>query len=95
MNLAATFRRKDLSGVEQSDRIEGIADALHQIEIDFGEKQRHQMVLFHAHAVLAGDRSAHFDAEGNDISGSGHRVVNCCWSRASKRMIGCRLPSPA
>jgi len=46
-------------------------NAAHQREIIVGKNQRHQLVFFHADAVLAGERAANFDAIANDFVGGG------------------------
>jgi len=72
-NFATAFaERKDLAGVERAVGIEGVVDAAHEVEIGIGEKQRHELGLFHADAMLAGERAANFDAVANNFSGSLH-----------------------
>src|SRR6266705_2870852 len=44
-------------------------DAAHEIEVGVGEKKRHELALFHADAVLAGERPADFFAIADDFSG--------------------------
>src|SRR6266702_7631162 len=44
-------------------------DAAHEIEISVGEKKRHELALFHADAVLAGERPADFHAIADDFGG--------------------------
>src|SRR3984885_6030239 len=68
--LAATFACwENFTGIEKSFGIERIADAAHQIELNFAEEQRHQMVFLHPDAMLAGDGSAHLNAKSNDFAG--------------------------
>ena len=78
--VAREFRRspstrKNLVGIQQSGGIERIAHASHYSEFRFAEKQRHQAILFHAHAVLAGDRAAHGNAELDDLVGRGDHAA--------------------
>ncbi len=68
---AAFFRWENFLGIQQALRVEGVAHAAHHVEIGFAEEQRHQAIFFHADAVFAGDRAAHFDAELNDFVGGG------------------------
>ena len=44
---------------------------MHGVEVVVGEEQRHQVALFQADAVLAGDGAAHFDAELHHFVGGG------------------------
>src|SRR5690348_13716461 len=62
-HLAAEARRgEDLAGVRETARVERRTDALHHLEVDLGEHQRHRAGLVRADAVLAGDRAPGLDA---------------------------------
>ena len=64
---AAVQRRKDLAGVEQQFGIEGAFDPLLLLEIGFAEHVRHQVSLFNADAMLAGQHPADLDAQAQDV----------------------------
>src|SRR5262249_60553614 len=64
---AAVQRRKYLARIEQALVVEGTFEPLLLIEVSLGEHGRHQVALFHAHAVLAGEHAAHFDAKLEDV----------------------------
>ncbi len=69
-DFAAAFAQgEDFAGVEGGIGIEGVVDAAHEIEIDIGEEERHELGFFHADAVLAGERAADFDAIADDFGG--------------------------
>jgi hypothetical protein len=72
-DFAAAFAEgKDFAGIERGIGIEGVMDASHEIEIGVGEDQRHELGLFHADTVLAGERAADFDAVTDDFGGGLH-----------------------
>src|SRR6266699_1077293 len=72
-NFAAAFaEREDLAGIEQTSGIEGVVDAAHEVEIGVGEKKRHQLGLFHADAVFAGECATNFHAIADDFRGGLH-----------------------
>ena len=48
---------------------------MHRGEIRRPELQRHEAVLFHTDAVLAGDRTARLDASGEDLKPGGLRAL--------------------
>jgi hypothetical protein len=60
---AAMQLREYLAGVEQAFGVKGAFQALLLVEIDLGEHDRHQIAFFNAHAMLAGQHTANFDAE--------------------------------
>ena len=60
-------RREHLAGIEQALVVEGAFDALLLVEIDLGKHHRHQIALFDADAVLAGEHAADLDAQPQDI----------------------------
>ena len=47
-------------------------NAAHEIEVGVGKKKRHELGLFHADAVLTGERAAHFHAVADDFGGGLH-----------------------
>ncbi len=49
-------------------------NAAHQIKIGVAEKQRHEFIFFHAHAVFAGQRATQLDAIAEDFMGGGDGV---------------------
>src|SRR5262250_2904217 len=64
---AAVQRRKHLARVEQALVVEGAFEPLLLLEVSLGEHGRHQVALFHAHPVLAGEHAAYFDAKLEDV----------------------------
>ena len=81
---AAVQRRKHLAGIEQALVVEGAFDALLLIEIDLGKHHRHQVALFDADAVLAGEHAADFDAQPQDIGAEllgAFELAGHCWRR--------------
>ena len=52
-----------LAGIEQAQRIEGTAQAMELLELGSGKLDAHPIQLLHAHAVLAGNRTADRHAE--------------------------------
>ena len=48
--------------------------AAHQVKIGVAEKQRHEFIFFHAHAVFAGQRATQLDTIAEDFMGSGDGV---------------------
>ena len=75
-DFAAAFAEgEDFAGVERTIGIEGIVDAAHEVEIGVGKKKGHEPGLFHADAVLAGERAADFHAVANDFGGSLHGAL--------------------
>src|SRR5690606_10340200 len=58
----ATQLRKDLAGIEQMLGIEGTFDPHLLVEIDFVEHFRHQIALFYADPMFAGENAADFHA---------------------------------
>src|SRR5215467_11850349 len=60
---ASVQRRKYLARVEQALVVEGAFEPLLLLEVGLGEHCRHQVALFHAHPVLAGEHAAYFDAK--------------------------------
>ena len=72
-NFAAAFAEgEDFAGVEGGIGIEGVVDAAHEIEIGVGENERHELGLFHADAMFAGERAADFEAVADDLGGGLH-----------------------
>ena len=55
---AAMELREHLAGIQQSVRVKGAFDAHLLLQIVFGEHGRHQVALFNAHAVFAGQDTA-------------------------------------
>ena len=71
-NFSAAFGAgKNFAGIQQTCGVECVTNAPHQIQLIFSEQKRHQAIFFHAHAVFAGDGTAHFDAEADDFFGGG------------------------
>src|SRR5690348_9638642 len=66
---------KNLPGIQQRIRIEHVVNAFHQAQIGLAEKQWHQPVFLHSHAMLARDRTAHLYAELDDFVRRPHRVA--------------------
>src|SRR6266699_4440461 len=64
---AAVQRRKHLARVEQTLVVEGAFEPLLLLEVSLGEHGRHQVALFHAHPVLAGEHAADLDAKLEDV----------------------------
>src|SRR5712692_2250947 len=60
---------EDLAGIRQPVRVERAAHALHRFEVGFRKHHRHELLLFLADAVLAGDRAARLDAEFQNAEG--------------------------
>src|SRR5688572_6517213 len=68
LELAAAPRSgEDLSRIGKTCGVERGLHASHRREIVSGELQRHEAVLLHADAVLAGDRAARRDARFEDL----------------------------
>src|SRR3954470_13649467 len=67
--------RKNLARVEQVLRIECAFDPHLLVEIDLAEHLRHQIALFDADAMLAGEHPADRHAEPQDIGAEGLRLV--------------------
>lgn len=67
----AMQRREDLAGIEQLRRIKGAFHALLVRQIRFGEHLGHQVPLFHPDAVLAGQHTAHLDAQPQYVRAEG------------------------
>jgi hypothetical protein len=59
--------RKDLVGVERARDVENFAQAGHRREIAFVEHEWKRLALLGSDAVFARDRSAEFDARGEDV----------------------------
>src|SRR5262249_2543188 len=68
---AAVQLRKHFSRIEQTIRIESTFQALLVREIALVEHRAHKIALFNADAVLAGQYTADFDAEPQDIRAKG------------------------
>jgi hypothetical protein len=64
---AAMELRKDLARVEQAIRIESAFEALLMRQVALVEHCSHEVTLFDADPVLAGQHSTDFDAELEDI----------------------------
>src|SRR5207248_11717595 len=64
---AAMQGRKHFSGIEQALRVEGAFQPLLLVEIDLRKHLAHQIALFDADAVLAGQNAAEFDAAAQDV----------------------------
>ena len=64
---AAVQGRKYLARIEQTFVVECAFEPLLLIEILLGEHHRHQIALFHADAVLAGQNAADLDAKPQNI----------------------------
>ena len=65
------------------------------VEIVFAEQKRHQVIFFHAHAVLAGDGAAHVDAEANNFVGGGDGAAKLLFvaaRRTESADADCRRP---
>src|SRR6185437_13643095 len=73
---AAMQGRKHLAGVEKPLRVEGTFEALLLIEVDLGKHLRHQIALFDAHTVLAGQHAAELDAGPEDVGAEGFRPLD-------------------
>src|SRR6478672_9955674 len=73
---AAVQRRKHLAGVEQTLRVESAFQSLLLVQIDLGKHLAHQIALFDANAVLAGEHPAEFDAGPQDIRAEGLRPLH-------------------
>jgi len=72
-DFAAAFaEREDFAGVERAVGIKSVVNAAHEIEVGVGKKKRHELGLFHANAMLAGERAAHFHAVADDFGGGLH-----------------------
>src|SRR5439155_18394371 len=65
---AAVQRREYFSGVEQALGIEGAFHALLLGEVNFRKHRRHQVALFDADAVLAGEDAADLDAKLQNVA---------------------------
>src|SRR5256885_9555667 len=61
--------REQLARVAELLRVEGAAHAAHRLDVGFGEHFAHEVALFDADAVLAGDVAAGADAELEDLGG--------------------------
>ena len=55
---ATSGAREDLLGIQDRFSVECLAQILHNVHVGLGEKKRHQIVLFHAYSMFAGDRAA-------------------------------------
>ncbi len=64
---AAVELGEDLAGVEDLARVEGAFDPLLLVQVDLVELERHQVALFDADAVLAGQDAADLDAKLEDF----------------------------
>src|SRR6266849_10986035 len=72
-DFSATFAQgKDFAGIEQAIGIEGVVDATHEVEVGVGENEGHELGLFHADAVFAGERAADFEAVTDNFGGGLH-----------------------
>src|SRR5262245_34199044 len=58
---------KHLAGIEQALVVEGAFEPLLLGEISLAEHRRHQVTLFDAHAMLAGEHAADLDAQPQDV----------------------------
>ena len=65
----------DLAGIEQALGVEGAFEALLLIEVGLAEHHRHQVALLDAHAMLAGENAADFDAQPEDIGAESLRAL--------------------
>src|SRR6266478_1156773 len=67
-DFAAAFAQgKDFAGIERAMGIEGVVDAAHEVEVGVGEYERHELGLFHADPMFAGERAADFEAVTDDF----------------------------
>src|SRR5262249_26470395 len=64
---AAMKLREDLAGIEQPVRVEGAFEAELMVEVDLVEHRRHEVALFDADAMLAGEHAADLDAIAQDV----------------------------
>src|SRR4051812_44948764 len=64
---AAAQLREHFPWIEQPVRIEGAFEAQLLIEVGLAEHHRHQVALFDADTVLAGEHAADFDAKLEDL----------------------------
>src|SRR5262245_6131819 len=69
-HATGTSRREQLAWTEQARRVECVAEAGHYVEVLFGEHAVHEVELFEADAVLAGDAAAAGDALQQDFLAS-------------------------
>src|SRR6267143_2986870 len=69
---AAFAQGEALAGIERAIGIERVMDAAHEVEVGVGENERHELGLFHADAVFAGERAADFEAVADDFGGGLH-----------------------
>src|SRR5258708_38576137 len=67
---------KHLAGIEQAMRVEGAFQPLLLVEIDLAEHLRHQVALFDADAMFAGQYAAELDAAAQDIRAEGFGLVH-------------------
>src|SRR5690349_4723505 len=68
-------RGQDLAGIEPRRRIEQQLQRTDRLERILGEQLGHQLILFHADAVLARNRSAHTDAPFENLFAGGARLL--------------------
>src|SRR6516162_7726872 len=66
-SLNGLCQREHLVRVQQPPRVERLLDAALLRELVRAELHRHQLALFHADAVLAGQAAAHLDAQRQDV----------------------------
>src|SRR5947209_287470 len=77
---AAAELRKDLAGIEQALLIEGAFQALLLVQVDFTEHRVHEIALFDADAVLAGEHAADLDAKPQDRRAEGFGPLEFAWA---------------
>ena len=73
---AAVQGREHLAGVEQALRVECTFQPLLLVEVDLAEHFAHQVALFDADAMFAGQHAAEFDAGPQDIGAEGFRPLH-------------------
>src|SRR5690349_10015471 len=72
---AAMQHREHLAGVEQAFGIERAFQALLMRKVDLGEHLAHEVALLDADAVLAGQHTAHTDAQPQNVGSEGLGAV--------------------
>ena len=90
---AAAQLRKHFSGIEQAGVVEGAFQPLLLGEIDLVEHHVHQVALFHAYAMLAGQHAADLDAQPQDVVRRippPARVRRDCWRQTGSADADCR-----
>src|SRR5882757_10748003 len=73
---AAVQGRKHFSGIEQALRVKSAFQPLLLVEIDLRKHLAHQIALFDADAVLAGQNAAEFDAAAQNVGAKSLRTLH-------------------